>query len=449
MSATRSAAGKDARAPATREASGSITSLLLTPFLTLAFALLHIVYQLVLLARRARDGIRNAIKRRPNRPPASFTCLEEMLTAHECPLDTIKVPQHLAVVLADAAPSSIRLYLSALSTRLGRRNATQASTVWREYRAQYEAAIEAKRTRDVAAIVHLARISGVKQLSVHTSQPLSSSALQSLTRTLQTGYKTRANVSHETAHSANADQADSWSRYAELRRRTNRSAGKSSGSSSASSPGSPASSDSEAGPSSLDETLASSYTAESDALSQQDAFDAAVDIRVGLDRPLKADESNTEESAPATTLQVTLLNRQDGQQRLAHIISSHIHSLSTSYLSSTLVPDMDSAASSNQSFSSSALRKSWVSKRSSFTSQLTVDQLDATLSEAGYLGEPELLVVFGGRPRARQLYGFPAWPLRVTDLFYDANSRSGRPYGSEDFVKALRKLAGAEQRYGR
>ncbi|KAF6766985.1 Decaprenyl diphosphate synthase-like protein [Kalmanozyma brasiliensis GHG001] len=447
--------------PAARKASssGSILWILLTPLMWLAFGLLHTVYHITLLILQAKDAIKRAIKRQANRPPASYLSLEDLLAAYECESSTIKVPQHLAVVLADTAPSSTRLYLSTLWLGLRRQDAAPAGDLWREFRIQYDEAVELKRIRDIAAIVHLARISNVQQLSVHASQPLSPIALQSLGRMLHVGYKTKAVFPREApvqGPMANVDGGDAWSRYAELRRRTPRSVAKSSSSSSASSPGSPASSDSELGPPSLDETLASSYTAESDSPAQQDGFDATVNIRIGLGSASKAADSIPEQSDATVQdgqtprpLQVTLLSRQDGQERLSEIVSEHIQDRASSYLSDVLVPDMASAASGAKRFSSSTLRKLWVSKRSPYTSELTADELDATLKKAAYLSEPELLVVFGGRPRARQLYGFPAWPLRVTDLFYDPRLRVNQAYSSTDFVAALRKLAKAEQRYGR
>lgn len=456
LAPTMATSRRDANAPAAREASsgGSILSILLTPFMWIAFGLLHVVYHIVLLVIQAKDAIKNAFNRQPTRPPASYLSLEDLLAAHDCDSSTIKVPQHLAVVLADTAPSSMRLYLSTLWLGLRRQDAAPVGDLWREFKTQYDEAIEAKRIRDVAAIVHLARISGVQQLSVHTSQALSPIALQSLTRMLHVGYKTKAVLSRETREQgpvASADGADAWSRYAELRRRTPRPAAKSSSSSSTSSPGSPASSDSELGPPSLDETLASSYTAESDSQAQQDGFDATVNVRIGLGATSRAEQSDApaQDGLTSRSLQVTLLSRYDDHERLSEIVSEHVQDRACSYLSDVLVPDMESAASGAKRFSSSTLRKSWVSKRSAFTSNLTVEELDASLSKAGYLSEPELLVVCGGRPRARQLYGFPAWPLRVTDLFYDPRSRVNQAYSSTDYVAALRKLAKAEQRYGR
>lgn len=462
------------------QGTGTIT-LFFKPFLALAFVLLHIVYHLVLVVQQVSAGIKHLTHRQSHRrrPPASFTSLQELLNAHECPSDSIRVPKHLAVVLADAAPSSLRLYLSSLWMRLGRRQDTQSIDLWRGFRFEYEAAVEEKNATDVTAIIHLARISGVQQLSVYTSQPLSASALESLSTTLQLGYKTKANLpqQHESRQQFSASKDDKgmdWASYAELRRRRTatattkpaQSGAKGSDASPPSSPGSPASSDSETGPSSLDETLASSYTADSDAQLRHDAFHSTVEIRIGLhpSKTLAASElSNAEndQHPTAAALRVTLLSQKDGQEQFTNMVSEHIQRRADTYFSDILLPDIDAAAaaatantaasvaSERRRFSISSLRKAWVAKRHAFTSELTVAELDRTLIEAGYMGEPELLVVFGGKPRCRKLYGFPAWPIRLTDLFYDPNTHPNQAYASADFVAALRKLGKMEHRYGK
>lgn len=435
-----------------------IMSLLLTPLLALAFAIFHIGYQVILLVQSCRTTIKNALKQGPNRPPASFSSLHELLDAHDTTSSATRMPKHLAVVLADAVPSSIRLCVSTMLMRITRKNITSTADLWRDFRHDFQAAVEAKHVNDMVSIIHLARISGVQQLTIYTPNPLSPIALQSLSKALQVEYKTQAVIAH--GHDEQAEQKleksgeTGWSRLAELRRRrTIKSTAKSSNSSSPSSPGSPASSDSEAGLSSLDETLASSYTAENDG--QEDACEAQVDIRIGLDPSSRTVRSaGGEDDTDATddqTLQVTLLSQEDGHERFAQLVSKQVRSRADTYLSDVLVPDMDAAASAapQRRFSSSSLRKVWVSKRQTFTSELTVAQLDKGLVEAGYIGEPELLVVFGGRPRLRKLYGFPAWPIRLTDLFYDTNMQPHKPYGGSDFVAALKKLAKTEQRYGR
>ncbi|KAJ1018034.1 hypothetical protein NDA16_004903 [Ustilago loliicola] len=449
-----------ASAPAASNTSErGIMSLLLTPFLALAFAILHIVYQSILLVRSTHTAIINAFKRDPNRLPASYTSLQDLLDAHETPSSAVRAPKHLAVVLADAVPSSIRLYVSTMLMRITRNDATSTADLWRDFRYDFQAAVEAKHVNDMASIIHLARISGAQQLSMYTTEPLSPIALQSLSRALQVGYKTQAVISQgrgkEAEQTIEQGAESRWSRYAELRRRrTMKSTAKSSDSSSPSSLGSPASSDSEAGLSSLDETLASSYTADNDGQLGSDAYEATVHIRLGLDPPSMVVHPKADDDTDRTgeqTLLVTLLSQEDGQERFAQLVSQQVRSRADTYLSDVLLPDMDAAASAAPQcrFSSSSLRKAWVSKRKTFTSELTVAELDKGLAEAGYMGEPELLVVFGGRPRLRKLHGFPAWPVRLTDLFYDANMQSHKPYGGSDFVAALKKLAKTEQRYGR
>ncbi|KAJ9475280.1 Ditrans,polycis-polyprenyl diphosphate synthase ((2E,6E)-farnesyldiphosphate specific) [Pseudozyma hubeiensis] len=436
MAVSRTAATTSAAMERRTGSSQSIAYLLLKPILLLAFALLHITYHLILITRQTGISIQNAIRRPPTRPPASFTSLEDLLSAHDQPRDTIRIPDHLAVVLADTAPSSIRLYLSTLFTRMRQPEARSGQTdTWNEFRMRYEAAVEAKRVSDAAAVIHLARVCGVKKVSVYTSGAMPMVAVEALCGTLRVGYKTKAVVQGaEVALDAEGIEVGSWSRYTGLRKRSNASK------SSDSSTGSPASSDSEAGPSSLDETLASSFTADHDA---QDSTDATVDIRIGL-HPSPQDSPESEPN-----LQVTLLHSQDGQQRFSEIVSSHIRALASTYLSTTLLPDMASS-STQKRFSASSCRKSWIAKRNLFTSQLTVSQLDDALMQEGYLDEPDLLVVWGAQRggRTKKLYGFPAWPLRVTDLLFDRSGGRGG-YGGGQFVAALRQLGKMEQRFGR
>ncbi|CDS00317.1 hypothetical protein, partial [Sporisorium scitamineum] len=417
MSATRT------NRAAAREGNDSITSLLLKPVLMLVFALLHILYQMVLLVRQASNAVKDATKRNLHQPPASYTSLDDLLAAHDCPSNTVRVPKHLAVVLVDAQPSSIRLYLSRFFSRLSIRDETAPNKdIWHDFRVDFHTAVQAKHCSDIAAIVHLARISGVEQLSVYTREPLPPSALQSLFRALQVGYRTKAVLAEEKEeHEAVSDMVhdtNSWSRHDKLRRRRT---AKDTSSDSSSSPASLESSDSEATPSLLDdETLASSYTADSN---DTPLYDATVHIRLGLDL---TDAESTSDGSSGASLQVTLLSRLDGQQRFASLISADVRQRSSIYLSNTITPDIHTTLSSNKRISSS-LRKPWIAKRNTWTSQLTAATLDRTLLDAGYLTEPDLLVMFGDAT-VKRLYGFPAWPLRVTDLFYDPNARGWGGY---------------------
>lgn len=223
------------------------------------------------------------------------------------------------------------------------------------------------------------------------------------------------------------------------------------------------------GPWSLDETLASSYTADSEAHQIPDAFDSSVDIRIGLyPRLTKPDLSPPPPPSGDTTsnMLVTLLSANDSEPRFTCIISTLIRRLTDTYCSQILRPDIDSYSSLSSStttttttttkrrFSPSTLRKSWVSKRQQFASTLlNVDEVNRTLQEAGYMGEPELLVIYATKwSRVRMLYGFPSWPVRLSDLFYDESTLqqgATRGYGGEDFVKALSKFGKTEHRYGR
>ena len=437
-----------AHTAAASASSTSITSLLLKPFLVVAFALLHIAYQTVLLVREARNAINHATTTRPcpTLTPATFTSLDHLLAAHACAADAVRVPTHLAVVLVDAQPSWIRLYLSRLFS--GRTTWSRDHDAWHAFRSEFQSAVMAKHCSDMAAVIHLARISGVQQLSMFTSDPLPVWAVQTVCRALQVEYRTKAVVPQlkqelqETEATA-VNSKVSWSRYNQLRKRqTSRISSSDSGSPNTSSP---ASSDSEATPSLLDDdTLASSYTAEP---SEGLLYDATVSIRLGLGSALTATEETT------SGLQVTLLSRLDGRQKWATLISDEIRLRSSTYLCSTMLPDITAAAGdwTANRISASTLRKRWIGQRQSLTSQLSVSLLNSQLSAAGYLTEPDLLIVLDSPARVRQLHGFPAWPLRVTDLFYDesrARRRDGG-YAGEDFVRALCKLGKMEQRYGR
>lgn len=409
--------------------SKGLVSVMLTPFMALAFVLLHAIYQLAILAHSVASAVSRATRRRSHRPASSFASLSELLAEHECAPELVRVPDHLAVVLADAAPSSLRLYLSTQWMRLHSSNTKQG-----DFHATYQAAVEAKHVEDAATLIHLAAISGVRRLSIYTCEPLGAQALQHLTRHLHLAYKIRGVIHPTSSQQSEPSEPSPW-KYTELRRRTRLRRADGSDASTSSAPGSPASSDSEAAPSSLDETLASSYTAETEPFSY-DVCSATVDIRLGLSSPALPSEPS---------LQVVLLSHCDGQDHFAHLVSTHVHERARSYLSTVVLSDI----ASSSRFSASRLRKAWVSRRERFVGDLDVARLDAHLRGGGYLDEPELLVVRGSRPSLRRLYGFPAWPLRITDLFYDETLQPHARYATHDFVAALRKLARAEQRHGK
>ncbi len=156
------------------QSSTGVITTLLNPLMVLAFCLLHLIYQFVVAAKELSSAFRHVTRRRTNRAPSSFTSLEDLLDAHACPSSAVRVPKHLAVVFADTVPSSIRLYISTLFSRLGRQKGLPRTDLWRGFRLQYEAAVEAKHVDDIATVNLLARISGVQQLSVYTTGLLSS-----------------------------------------------------------------------------------------------------------------------------------------------------------------------------------------------------------------------------------------------------------------------------------
>ncbi len=194
--------------------SKGLVSVMLTPFMALAFVLLHAIYQLAILARSVASAVSRATRRRSHRPASSFASLAELLAEHECAPESVRVPDHLAVVLADAAPSSLRLYLSTQWMRLHSSNTKQG-----DFHATYQAAVEAKHVEDAATLIHLAAISGVRRLSIYTCEPLGAQALQHLTRHLHLAYKIRGVIHPTSSQQSEPSEPSPW-KYTELRRRT-------------------------------------------------------------------------------------------------------------------------------------------------------------------------------------------------------------------------------------
>ncbi|KJX95252.1 di-trans,poly-cis-decaprenylcistransferase like protein [Zymoseptoria brevis] len=74
---------------------------------------------------------------------------------------------------------------------------------------------------------------------------------------------------------------------------------------------------------------------------------------------------------------------------------------------------------------------------------VSAELIDAEISES-VMGEPDLLIVFGGRV---VLQGYPPWQVRLTEIYYAQDNVGG--VGYQIFLKALFKYAKAEFRFGR
>lgn len=361
------------------------TTLVLKPVLLLAFGLLHVVYHFGLMCSDAWSRVH---QHRPasSSPEASWPQILEQYSLKE---QDVKVPKHLAVVLIDSPPSPLRLALYSLL-----RGSRKAVTSHQQSR---QNAVQFKHAHDIATLVHLSRLSGIQQLTVYTPQPLIS--VEPLQQILLDSFGTKTIVRESNTHREHSSK----------RRR-----GSSSSTTSSSN-----SSDTDASASS---TLASSYTV--------DAHQHTVDICIG------------HSGYDTGRLRLVLLSGSDADN-FSRLTSKYIAQSGQHYLS---LIRLDVAAGNP---SVNRLRTKWQSQRAAKVTDLTTDRLNEHLLQHGYMSEPELLIVYGGDVRCRQLHGIPAWAMRVTDLFFDAGMQPYLVYSWHDFVPALRKHASAQQRYGR
>ncbi|PWY96991.1 hypothetical protein BCV70DRAFT_167897 [Testicularia cyperi] len=402
-------------------------TLLLKPVLLLGFAVLHLAYHLLVTVQDAVQSLKQLGRGKREVEDLTHATWSSILHHHDSDEQRVRIPQHLAVVLADTPPSSLRLWIGTLFRRISTRERPhQHVDIWSELRILRKRAVLVKNAKDTAKLIHLSRLSGVEQLTIYSkTQPPTQETLCLLRQALLESFKTLALV-HRPQHSDHATRdgsngSSSSSNWAD----------KSIGSE----PTSSNSSDTE-GSSSLNETLASSYTAE----------------ELGSLQPSPSSPSTAAPEDAPKPLKVTLVSAQDGAERFLQLVGSYADKVEQDYIE-LLSTDIDTALASavrtETKLSASTLRRAWVAKRQPFVAKLTAAELDRHLLDAGYVAEPELLIVFGGRRRSRQLHGFPAWAIRLSDLFHDPAMRPNLPYSSRDFVAALSKFRGAEHRYGR
>ncbi|KAK0565148.1 hypothetical protein OC844_001363 [Tilletia horrida] len=80
---------------------------------------------------------------------------------------------------------------------------------------------------------------------------------------------------------------------------------------------------------------------------------------------------------------------------------------------------------------------------------ITVARVDEALLENGYISEPDFLILHGVPKRAVQLHGFPAWAVRLTEIFQDPQADPRRPIMLTTFVRAIKYFNRIEQRFGK
>ncbi|KAE8258271.1 hypothetical protein A4X13_0g1796 [Tilletia indica] len=81
--------------------------------------------------------------------------------------------------------------------------------------------------------------------------------------------------------------------------------------------------------------------------------------------------------------------------------------------------------------------------------KITVSRVDEALLEHGYVSEPDFLILHGVPKRAVQLYGFPAWAVRLTEIFHDPLADPRRPITLTTFVRAIKYFNRVQQRFGK
>jgi len=81
--------------------------------------------------------------------------------------------------------------------------------------------------------------------------------------------------------------------------------------------------------------------------------------------------------------------------------------------------------------------------------EITVARMDAALEKLAYISEPDFLILHGTPKRMVQLHGFPAWAVRLTELFHDPLADPRHPITLATFVRALRYFNRTEHRFGK
>ncbi|KAK0557051.1 hypothetical protein OC846_000697 [Tilletia horrida] len=81
--------------------------------------------------------------------------------------------------------------------------------------------------------------------------------------------------------------------------------------------------------------------------------------------------------------------------------------------------------------------------------QMTVPELDKALLEHGHITEPDFMILHGVPRRSVQLGGFPAWSIRLTEIFHDPQADPRRPITLATFVRAIKYFNNTEHRFGK
>ncbi|PWN47114.1 hypothetical protein IE53DRAFT_390748 [Violaceomyces palustris] len=151
-----------------------------------------------------------------------------------------------------------------------------------------------------------------------------------------------------------------------------------------------------------------------------------------------------------SSIKLTLLSSNDGATLMAKVASRIAHSTIEDRLSLESVEQRtDQVLHGSNALDKAKMTRWRRAEREKAAEQVTVTRVDDCLREQGGISEPQLLIVRGGRPNVQALYNFPAWPTRLTEIYYSDEACSGCEMSPFDFHLALRHFSKSEQRYGR
>ncbi|KAN0060353.1 hypothetical protein ACQY0O_007682 [Thecaphora frezii] len=433
---------KHHRGAANASLASKLASRPLSPLLVLAvlaFGLIHIVYQLSLWAAQLSTIMqRTAAPRRSRTDPSS--------TGYA------KVPRHLAAIFSPTQPSNWRLLVSTCLSRSGPQ--LYYGSHWTELQQQRQRAFKQKTAMDLCELVRLSCGVGIETLSVYTREPMQSEELLAAQRQLERmGFVVQGGPGEASPSMAPHARHLSCS-------------------SSASSDDGEISTQASGSSRSEDETLASSNTSvigdAVDEAAQAHGKRAAKVVRLittgtqRMQRHRNALQRLAETQAQAQTqtqtqtqnqqdkgcIDVILLSHDDGKLEMARSASVWATQMGRVFLQRllALAPSPREASAATEGGEEKETARDC---RKKMVAGMTVGEVNAYLLQQGTIDEPDFLVVVGGQARVQTLHGFPPWPIRLTELFFEANPSTWRVYSCDDFDRALRGFEKSQHRYGR
>ncbi|EPQ28126.1 uncharacterized protein PFL1_04453 [Pseudozyma flocculosa PF-1] len=388
------------RAPAT---AGPISPLL--PLQALAFGLIHLVYHLVLAASQ----LINAAQSLTARSSAAHQSSSARAAVAAGAAFPGKLPRHLAVILAPPEPATWpAIYTAYLVDPLARIFLPDRATGQHLEKGRQASAPSTAHTTaaDLVQLIRLSSEAGIPTLTVYSPTPLSTETLVAAENLLrQSGCRLEGD---QCSAAPGIDQA-APSTSTPGRRRRRQASSSSSGASDDGETSTAGTSKSE------DETLASSNTSvmgdvPDEAAKGGDAKGAAgLTVRLvttGVGRMQRHREAHAAPTGGAS-IDVVLLSHDDGKLEMARSATEWARQVGREYLHK--LREVAAADGTGDEEGARALRKRMVAT-------LTPGDLDEYLLRQGTISEPDFLIVQGAPPRMRKLYGFPPWPIRLTEL---------------------------------